>query len=373
MKFEAVDRLMDEAVVTGVFPGGVLLAARDGEIRHVSAVGRANILTGEKVTPETVFDLASLTKPLATTLAVMVVAAEGELDLAAPIGEWFPAAFRGPHGWLSHGEAGKARITVLDLLSHNAGFPAWKPYFKDLRRRPAHERPARLRELVARQPLIHEPGERTLYSDIGFMFLAHLVEDLTGESLERFTEDRIYRPLGAELFFNPLHSPRAGRYAATERCPWRGRVLEGLVHDDNAYAAGGVAGHAGLFGTVRGAYAVADHLLRCWHGTSEDSIAATAREPGPLAPEWVRRFLSPHVVHGRDTGRALGFDRPSARDSSAGRYFSSLSVGHLGFTGVSLWMDLARSVIILLLTNRVHPDRSNTRIRAFRPLIHDAS
>jgi CubicO group peptidase (beta-lactamase class C family) len=147
--------------------------------------------------------------------------------------------------------------------------------------------------------------------------------------------------------------------AATERCPWRQRLVKGEVHDENAFCLGGEAGHAGLFGTAEAVETLLGALLAAWHGR---------QGRGAFSPEIVRRFLAPPA----DGGRALGFDVPTPGASSSGRWFSPFTVGHLGFTGTSFWMDLERQIIVVLLTNRVHPSRANERIRGFRPLLHDA-
>jgi CubicO group peptidase (beta-lactamase class C family) len=165
------------------------------------------------------------------------------------------------------------------------------------------------------------------------------------------------------LSFSENNRPRypAEQYAATEDCPWRGRVLRGVVHDDNAYALGGYSGHAGLFGTVLDCYAVVNLLREHYRGLREDYLKAST----------VRAFFTRQDIVIGSTW-ALGWDTPSKTGSSAGRYFSQKSVGHLGFTGTSLWMDLEKDVIVILLTNRVHPARANEEIKAFRPQLHDA-
>jgi CubicO group peptidase (beta-lactamase class C family) len=183
------------------------------------------------------------------------------------------------------------------------------------------------------------------------------------QRLDRVAAEKIYRPLGLgdDLFFLPLCEARPDRrYAAMEDCPWRGKILVGEVHDDNAHALGGVAGHAGLFGTVQGVLALTTHLLEVWQ--------ARARPVGFHAAE-LRHFLTTRPV--ADSTWVLGFDTPSATGSSAGHHFSSASVGHLGFTGTSFWIDPVKELVVVLLTNRVHPVRHDERIKTFRPRFHD--
>jgi CubicO group peptidase (beta-lactamase class C family) len=178
--------------------------------------------------------------------------------------------------------------------------------------------------------------------------------------MNRLVEKEVYRPLGIEdLFFPNLRGLAADRSAPTEICAWRKMLVRGVVHDENAYAVGGIDGHAGLFGTAPAV-----------HGLLREMLWAYADKPtkNGLPQKHVRNFLN----YGQGHMRALGFDRPSRPASSSGRYFTQNSVGHLGFTGTSFWMDLVQNVIVVLLTNRIHPTRENEKIKIFRPAIHDA-
>ena len=192
------------------------------------------------------------------------------------------------------------------------------------------------------------------------MILEWVVESVARQRLDRFVTETIFTPLDLKnLYFIDLAADRrVTEFAATERCPWRGILLKGAVHDDNAFAMGGIAGHAGLFGTARDVYQLLATLLSVYQGRQKTSL---------FQPAIVRTFLD----RPPNAERALGFAAPAATGASCGRYFSKNSVGHLGFTGTSFWMELERSVIIILLTNRVHPSRDNIRIRAFRPVLHD--
>ena len=339
-----------EALADGVFPGAAVLIQNGGGRRWQEACGVADTATGETVRPETVFDLASLTKPLCTSLAVMRLVQSGQLDLEDSLGNVL-AAFNGTD---------KADIRIRQLLRHQAGFPAWRPYFENLRRRPMSGRRELLTSLLAAEALISAPGTAACYSDLDFMVLQMVVEAVSGQALNRFAVENLYRPLGLEnLFFtSTAAAPPLRSYAATEKCPWRGRVLKGHVHDDNAYVLGGVAGHAGLFGTVKD---VGDLLTALLDAYTQPSAA------GIYDADLVRLFFR----RGPSSDWALGFDTPSVRGSSSGHHFSARAVGHLGFTGTSFWMDLDRQVIVVLLTNRVHPSRANERIKSFRPVIHD--
>jgi CubicO group peptidase (beta-lactamase class C family) len=349
---EPVDQMMRTAMVQGVFPGAVLWVADADTVIFKGAYGYADIFSGRAMTEDTLFDLASLTKPLATTLAVMALVGRGRLDLDAPCTDACPELTG----------TDKAAVTPRHLLTHRSGLPPWRPYFMHLRNLPARRRLAGLRRCVVNEPLVSRPGERSDYSDLGFMLLHWLVERLAGEALDLFIRRNVYQPLGIrDLFFNGLQRdgviPR--KYAATQLCPWRNRLIIGTVDDDNAWISGGIAGHAGLFGTADAVGALLAALLSADRG-------ATGR--GGFDPELVRSFFHADA-HER---WALGFDTPAQRGSSAGRFFPSDSVGHLGFTGTSFWVHRRRGIIVVLLTNRVHPWRFNPGIKAFRPRLHDA-
>ncbi|MDM8516929.1 serine hydrolase, partial [Desulfobacterales bacterium HSG16] len=229
---------------------------------------------------------------------------------------------------------------------------------------------AALLNMIVNQPLEYFPGEKSIYSDIGFMILGYIVQCVSGERLDHYVHELVFCPLGlgkgsGNLFFVDLSDSiltdtfkKKYRFAATEDCPWRKKILKGEVHDDNAHVMGGIAGHAGLFGTAEGIYTLLTELDLCFRGKKKDGL---------FEKKLVERFFERNEKY----GRTLGFDCPSAQGSASGRYFSEASVGHLGFTGVSFWMDMDKSVIIILLSNRVHPFRENSEIKKFRPLVHD--
>jgi CubicO group peptidase (beta-lactamase class C family) len=366
--FEQVTAIIDEAVTAGVFPGAVLLVAQRGEVLHHAAFGSRSV--EPQRTPmerHTVFDLSSLTKPLATSTAVMLLVREGKLRVEDRVTRFIP----------NFGVYGKAGISVHHLLAHCSGLAAWRPFHTEVaeaarsRRSPTlASRSARefIYEQIHRARLEYPPASRSLYSDLGFLLLGELVELVAGATLDRVCHERIFRPLGLRstgfvdldrLRMERL-APVASAIAPTERCPWRGKVLCGEVHDDNAWAAGGVAGHAGLFASAADVHALVCRLRACALG--EDSF---------LPADVVRRFWTRDtLVH--DSTWALGWDTPSATGSSAGSKVSRHAVGHLGFTGTSIWIDLERDAHVIFLTNRVHPSRKDERIREVRPRVHDA-
>ena len=302
------------------------------------------------------FDLASLTKPLATTLAVMKLIEAGRLGLDHPLEAVLPES----------AQTDKGKIRIDQLLAHNAGLADYRPFYESCENIPAGSRKSFLRKRILKEPLRAPIGQTVLYSDLGFMLLEWVIERASGSRLDRFTSQGIYAPLALDrLFFVDLEGPSPkGPFAATEYCFWRNRVLEGWVHDENAFISGGIQGHAGLFGTAEAVFQLLCEIMNIYH-RSFDSDPGKARL---FRGDLVRRFLEPYA----DTGRSLGFDRPSRQGSSCGTLFSDNTVGHLGFTGTSFWMDLDRSVVVVLLTNRIYPSRDNLKIRGFRPALHDA-
>jgi CubicO group peptidase (beta-lactamase class C family) len=369
LDFAPVAGEIEAAIAAGAFPGAVIRVSRRGGLLWHEAFGARSV--EPERTPmrrETIFDLSSLTKPLATTTAFLLLCAERKVQLDDRVSRFFP----------NFGVHGKTQVSFRHLLAHCSGLAAWRPFHRDIVRLEkggqrlnfVSSRGAKewVYEQIHRERPEYPPGSRSLYSDLGFMLLGELVELLTREPLDRFCAGRIWRPLGlratAFIDLTRLRSrqlvPVADAIAPTERCPWRKRILCGEVHDDNAFAMGGVAGHAGLFASAAEVDALAARLLACWRG--EDDFLPTAL----LREAWSRDGSVP------DSTWALGWDMPAAAASTAGRLVGAHAVGHLGFTGTSLWIDLDRQVAVTLLTNRVHPSRENDRIRDWRPRIHDA-
>jgi CubicO group peptidase (beta-lactamase class C family) len=351
-----IESLLKQGVHEGVYPGAVLLVAQGGKIVLLAAAGHRSLIP--EVAPmerETIFDLASLTKPLATTLAIMKLVEDGTIELDQMLDTL-----------LAHNVPEEKRsISLRMLLSHSGGFPDWRPFYVELDRFPMQERKGLLRGRLLEIPLIFPPGRETLYSDLGFMMLEWIIEEAAGIPMDLFLDRFFFKPLSLQRTFicNTAIQRRfqADQFAATEKCPWRGRVIQGAVHDENAYVLGGYSGHAGLFGTSEEVYCLASLLMKHFYGQQDDF----------LRPETVRTFFTPQGTAKHRTW-ALGWDTPSLENSSSGSYFSPNSVGHLGFTGTSIWMDLDRDVIVIFLTNRVHPARNNEKIKTFRPILHDA-
>lgn len=367
MDFHSVDNAFQDAVTQGVFPGAVVLVSKDREVVYEKAFGYRSLMPHKSpMDLETIFDLASLTKPLATTVAVMILVNEKKLRLDDKLTRIIPM----------FGVFGKNLTTFRQLLSHSSGLVAWKPFFEDIIK---SERAGRINfvasraaknyvlEQIHREKPLAAPGSQCLYSDLGFMLLSETVEVITNNTLDRFCQERLFKPFGlratgfvdlTQLRTRRLH-PVEEMIAPTENCPWRKKILCGEVHDDNAYAMGGVVGHAGLFSSARDIHTFLLRIDRCLSG--EDHY---------LPQALVQEFLTKDESVSGSTF-ALGWDTPSPAGSSSGSLFSPRSVGHLGFTGCSIWWDLEKNCHVILLTNRVHPSRKNEKIKDFRPQIHD--
>jgi CubicO group peptidase (beta-lactamase class C family) len=368
MSFTAVEEAMHAAVERGVFPGAVLLVREGERVFYLRAFGERQVEPQHAPMQEgTIFDLSSLTKPLATGVAIMLLVRDGKLHPDDRVTRFL-------HNF---GVYGKTHVTMRHLLNHSSGLPAWRPYYKSILQIERKGEKVNFlgsdaaKEYVYQQISRERPdapaGSKAVYSDLGFILLGSLVEMITGSTLDRFCQERIFRPLGMRATsFIDLSMVRARRIqpitdmiAATERCSWRKRVLCGEVQDDNAYAMGGVAGHAGLFAAARDIDTLLCRLKACWAGTDDFIPAAVVRQ------FWTRDTAIPTSTW------TLGWDTPSPNHSAAGTLFSPNTIGHLGFTGTSFWMDLDRDRHVILLSNRVHTNRDNNAIKDFRPMIHD--
>ncbi|WP_447986267.1 serine hydrolase domain-containing protein [Nitrospira sp. Nam74] len=364
---DLITHAMQSAVEERIFPGAVLLVRFRGHLAYQGAFGWAALIPqSEPARLETIYDLASLTKPLATTTAVLCLIQDGKIRLEDSLHAYFPE--------LQGKTLGSA--TVFHLLHHSSGLPGWRPLYQEIgtqerQQRGVLESDAARKfavQYIGREPLVYPLGTGNLYSDLGFILLGLMIERVTSVSLATFCRERIYEALGIQgLTFMPIINGRsgvdkqdvtAGSIAPTEDDPWRGRMLLGEVHDENAYALGGIAGHAGLFGTGSAVMAIADAWLSGYQGRSHF-----------FDRKLVRRFLTRHSQTPKSSW-GLGWDTPSS-PSSSGQYLSAQSFGHLGFTGTSLWIDPSVELEVVLLSNRVHPSRQNTRIQQFRPLIHN--
>ena len=332
--------LLHRAVSSGAFPGGVLAVGWKNQLA-IHAFGKfSRDPKARSVTPDTIYDVASLTKPVVTTTAAMKLLERNELDLDAPIARYLPEFAAEDKS--DPDPSRRERVTVRTLLLHDSGLPAHEDYFKSAKSRDA------ILAIVMATPLIREPGMKIEYSDLGFILLGEIISRLTGLSLKDFAQRELFAPLRmCDSSFNPSRSLRS-RIAPTEQdAAFRKRLLVGEVHDENAWAMGGVAGHCvDFFSTASDIAAFAQMLLN-------GGIYAHHRI---LTRTTIRDFTTRQAIG--DSARALGWDVPVV-PSSSGRYFSPRSFGHTGFTGTSLWIDPNRDLFVILLTNRVNPTREN--------------
>jgi CubicO group peptidase (beta-lactamase class C family) len=323
-----------------------------GAIVALDAVGRFTFAADSPtVQPDTVFDLASITKVVATTAAAMLLVDRGKLDLDARLGDIMPGFVIG----MAPG-SGKQRVTLRMLLAHTSGLPAYETLFRNC------DTPEPLLRATLKLPLEAKPDTRTEYSDFGFILLGKAIEILAYKRLDVFCAREIFEPLGLRSTrFRPQPESRLLIPPTEDDTAFRGRVIQGEVQDENCYVLGGVAGHAGVFSNVRDVLGFAQCIL---------GRGRTADEQQLFRPETVEMFAQ---REGPDAARAraLGWDVPTA-GSSSGRYFGPRSLGHLGYSGCSLWMDPDQELAVALLTNRTWPDRSNQAIRQVRPAFHDA-
>ena len=348
-----IDRKIEKAISDNVFPGAVLLCALDKKIVLHRAFGRANIIDNTLMQKNSIFDLASLTKPFVTALGISLLAGQKKIVLDQELGTLLDR-FRGTD---------KSEITIDMLLRHTSGLPAYREYFKTLVTAGSDPK-KRLRTLLAAEPLVHAPGTVQAYSDPGYMILGWIIETVSGLSLDQYIHRHLYAKLGIEnLFYIPAESRELilSKYgpliAATQNCPWRKTLLQGEVDDDNTWAVGGVDGHAGLFGDAFSLFILCCEILD----------ALTGKQTRLIPAEIITRMAR----HKNGHDMVAGFDTPAKQNSSAGIYFSPSSVGHLGFTGTSFWIDPEVSLIVIFLTNRVHPSRANDKIKKFRPALHN--
>jgi len=361
-RFAAAYSVLESAIAGHAFPGAAFGVLLDGEIVALDAVGRFTYdPASPAVTPMTVYDLASVTKVFATTAAAMLLYDRKRLDLDTLVGDVLPgfaigAQVRSP--W--HRE--RRKITLRHLLAHSSGLPAYARLFE------ANRTPYALLEACLSMPLEASPGTRAEYSDIGFILLGKALEVLTHEPLDAFCDREIFAPLALTATrYRPPSTWRALIPPTVDDRAFRGRVIQGEVHDENCFVLGGVSGHAGLFSNALDLLQYASCIL---FGSQDQAAAQPPRSQSLFTPATVQLFAS-RQKSPIGSSRALGWDTPSG-ESSSGRHYSARSIGHLGYTGTSLWIDLVRGLAVALLTNRTWPDRSTQAIRAVRPAFHDA-
>lgn len=350
-RFASACRVLTDAIAAHAFPGCAFGVVAGGEIELSDAMGH---FTYEQDAPtvgaETVYDVASLTKVASTTAAAMLLHQRGRLDLETPLGELLPGFVA------SRSAADSARhVTLRHLLAHNSGLPGYVQLFRTA------TTPDALLHACLELPLEAEPGMRAEYSDPGFILLGKALEVLLGEELPAWAHREVYEPLGLlATVFSPPAAMRPSIPPTEEDLIFRKRRMQGEVQDENAWVLGGAAGHAGLFSNVPDMLRFAAEMIEAGSATGKarlfdaETLGLFAQRQGP-----------------EGSSRALGWDTPST-NSSSGSYFSKRSIGHLGFSGCSLWIDLEAGIAVALLTNRTWPDRQCQLIRTVRPAFHNA-
>lgn len=382
MSWDTVLKILNEACVPYVkapsssetggpstTPGAVLLVAKEGEVVFHEAFSCRSVLPlRTAANKETVYDIASLTKAIVTTTLAMKLVQSGQLALDRKLSQIFQ----------TFGTLGKESITIRHLLTHSSGYPAYVPFYKHIEQAERTNKAGIMGSRAAlemvqneifRLPIQNLPGKVAVYSDVGFILLGAVIELYSGSKhLEKIAEELIFAPLKLQStgFVDISKLKRGGLapvtdvIAPTNQCPWRKRIICGEVQDENAWAMGGIAGHAGLFSTAMDVHRFALEMLRCFHGQSDFVSQDIVRE------FWQRDLKTPNSTW------ALGWDTPSPENSTAGKYFSPQAVGHLGFTGCSLWIEPESAIEVILLTNRVHPTAENEKIKELRPRVHNA-
>lgn len=344
-RFGAAYRVLGNAIAQRAFPGCAFGVLAGGEVVLKDALGQFTYEPdAPAVVPETAFDVASVTKVVATTAMAMLLVQRGKLDVDTRLSDWLPGFLEGRVA-----DDPARTITLRHLLAHSSGLPGYVEFFRTIRETDGLLRACMELKLEA------EPGTRAVYSDPGFILLGKALEACAGEPLEDWTRREIFKPLELKATgFNPPQEARSGIPPTEEDKNLRCRLIQGEVQDENAWVLGGAAGHAGLFSKVADLLRLSQEILKA---------------DGLFLPQTVELFAQRQGPEG--SSRALGWDTPSA-NSSSGRHFSAYSIGHLGYSGCSLWIDLDARIAVVLLTNRTWPDRSCQLIRQVRPAFHDA-
>ncbi len=348
-----IDKLFVTSLNNNIFQCGAIAFSKwdkDGYQRFEKYYGLVQEKPSQiKLTKDSFFDLASLTKPFVTVLVLLALFEKNIINSETELAAIYPDC-----------PADKKRITIQELMSHMAGFVPHREYFNELITLPEKIRKEVLLQRILDEKLQLSDANNTCYSDLGFMLLGLLIEKLTNKKLGELAEVMIYKPLKLQndLFFPESNTGNGHTYVSTENCLWDKEKLSGRVHDDNCRAIGGQAGHAGLFGTLQGVMGLCENLLDIWKDRGQHS-------------SFSNELLQHALTRVGDSSWTMGFDMVSEKGSSSGSNFSKESVGHLGFTGTSFWIDPEKECIAVLLTNRVYYGRDNLKIRKFRPVLHD--
>ena len=343
--FSKVDQIVNHSIEDKAFPGAVVLIWKDGNIIYEKSYGNYTYdPKSQKVNSQTIYDLASLTKVIATTTATMICYDRNLISLDDKVVKYIS----------EFGANGKENITIKNLLLHNSGLPAWKKFYG------RNLKPENIIDEIFVSKLEFKTGEKTVYSDLGIITLGKIIENVTGKSLDIFCNDEIFVPLRMNsTFFNPTDTIKKLCAPTEVDNYWRMKTLQGEVHDETSAMLNAVAGHAGLFSTALDISKLMSVLMNKGKFEQKQFIKQST----------VELFTKRYSI---ESTRALGWDTKSDSGSSAGKYFSKNSFGHTGYTGTSIWADPDRNLFVIFLTNRVFPTRENTKIQKVRPQLHNA-
>ena len=343
--FTGVDSIIYNGITEKAFPGAALLINLDGKIIYKKGFGKFTYESDSPdVKPSTIYDLASLTKVIATTTAAMICIDRKYFTLDDKVEKFIPD-FKAND---------KENITIRNLLLHNSGLPAWEKFYdKNLTK-------DQILSDIYSSKLGYKTGSKTVYSDLGMIVLGKVIEKVTNSSLDKFCKKEIFEPLGMnDTYFNPPDSVKYKIPPTENDIYWRNRLIKGEVHDETASLLGGVSGHAGLFSNVED---LAKFLLLILN-------KGIYKNKRIINSETVELFTK---RQSQESSRALGWDTKSETGSSAGNLFGTNSFGHTGFTGTSIWVDPDRNLFVVFLTNRVYPSREKNKLLSIRPKLHDA-
>lgn len=360
--FSVVDKLIEDGVRSQAYPSAVLVVGNSKGIIYQNAYGRLTYGEESQVTTlRTIYDLASVTKVIAATAAIMKLYEDGKLDLNAPVYQYIP----------EFNNNGKSDITVYNLLVHNSGLTAWTPFYQD----PNLDSPQKVKDAIYSCTKEYQTGSRTLYSDYNAFLLGEIVLRISGLPLDKFCKENIYSKLNMTDtdFLQPMSEDY--RIAPTENDTyWRNQLLVGYVHDELAAILEGVSGNAGLFSTGPDLFRFMQMMLNNGRYTDERRMSPQALQDTLFSETTVELFTAKATGLGYANTRALGWEtKPEATKypPPCGTRFSNNSFGHTGYTGTSVWCDRDKDLIVIFLTNRVYPTRGNEEVRSIRPKVHD--
>ena len=351
-----IDNIINKAISEGLFPGAALSILSGTAVAVEAYYGRHTFCPWSRVIDaSSVFDLASLTKAIGTSLAIAILCQHGRLSFDDALGDIIEDI-----------PEDKARITIGQLMTHSAGLPPWLPIYRICRGQRHVGFPISRQDIlkyIVNTPLFYETGTGSVYSDLGFILLGFIVEKLSGMSLGDFLYKYVFSPIKVQFFFGGLSEKCREMAVPSGYCPVRKRMAWAETGDVNAWALGGFLGHAGLFSSLPSLSRLLARLLEIVRGRNEIT--------GWLDGKTLSLMFSSHMPN---TPWAIGFDRPTGKDSCAGRFFSKNSVGHLGYTGTSFWMDLDSEIVVIFLSNRTFPFdtmQKRKKMKELRTVLHD--